>query len=30
LLHEWDRADKRQAQEIFHRHGLDGAFWSLG
>ena len=22
--------DKRQAQDIFHRHGLDGAFWSLG
>jgi len=29
VFREWDRADRRRAEEIFHHHGLDGAFWSL-
>lgn len=26
---EWERANREQAEAIFARCGLDGAFWSL-
>jgi membrane protein DedA with SNARE-associated domain len=30
LLYEWRRPGQAEAQQMFSRHGLHGAFWSLG